>query len=68
MRLRSEGYEVWHCAETRVLHHHGKSTVKTPRKLRFTIIDIRSRRHYHRKFHGVIPSFCVECATARRTC
>jgi GT2 family glycosyltransferase len=62
MRLKSGGYEVWHCAETRVLHHHGKSTVKTPRKLRFAVIDARSRRHYHRKFHGRAASFGVECA------
>jgi N-acetylglucosaminyl-diphospho-decaprenol L-rhamnosyltransferase len=62
MRLRDAGYEVWHCAETYVLHHHGRSTVKTPRKLRFEIIAVRSRRHYYRKLHGLAACAAVELA------
>jgi N-acetylglucosaminyl-diphospho-decaprenol L-rhamnosyltransferase len=62
MRLVKRGWEVWYCPETYLLHHHGKSTVKTPRRVRFEIIDARSRRHYYRKFHGWLAMMAVESA------
>ncbi|MBS0197412.1 MAG: glycosyltransferase family 2 protein [Planctomycetes bacterium] len=62
MRSASAGYEVWYLDRTYVLHHHGLSTVKTPRKLRFDIILTRSRRHYLRKFHGWLGMAAVEAA------
>jgi GT2 family glycosyltransferase len=62
MRLAKLGWEVWYCPETYLLHHHGKSTVKTPRRVRFEIIDTRSRRHYYRKFHGWFAMLAVEFA------
>lgn len=62
MRMRAAGHEVWYHPGTHVLHHHGLSTVKTPRKLRFDIIMTRSRRHYHRKFHGWLAMAAVETA------
>jgi GT2 family glycosyltransferase len=62
MRLKKLGWEVWYCPETYLLHHHGKSTVKTPRRVRFEIIDARSRRHYHKKFSGFLAMLAVEWA------
>jgi len=62
MRMARAGHEVWFDAATYVLHHHGLSTVKTPRKLRFDIIMTRSRRHYHRKHHGWFGMAAVETA------
>ncbi len=62
MRAARAGFEVWYLDSTFVLHHHGLSTVKTPRKLRFDIILTRSRRHYLRKFHGWLGMAMVEVA------
>lgn len=62
MRLKSAGWEVWYLPDARVVHYHGMSTVKTTSKVRFDLIGVRSRRHYHRKFHGLLGSFAVECA------
>jgi hypothetical protein len=61
MRMREAGWEVWYCPDTHLVHHHGMSTVKTKSKVRFDLIAVRSRRHYHRKFHGLPESFLVEC-------
>jgi len=60
MRMKAAGWQVWYYADTYLLHHHGASTVKTPRKVRFDLIAVRSRRHYHRKFHGWTGSLIVE--------
>lgn len=64
MRLRKAGLQVWYNAETHVVHYHGISTVKTARKPRFDLISVRSRRHYHRKFHGWAGMALVESAYA----
>ena len=61
MRLRAAGWEVWYCAEARLMHHHGMTTVKTANRLRFDLIAVRSRRHYYRKFHGLGGAVAVEC-------
>lgn len=60
MRTRSAGREVWYLTDARVVHHHGASTVKTESKLRFDLIAVRSRRHYHRKFHGMLAMGLIE--------
>lgn len=61
MRMKAAGWEVGYYPEARVVHDHGMSTVKTENKARFDLIAVRSRRHYHRKFHGVPASVAVEC-------
>ena len=63
MRLRSAGWNVWYFVDARVIHHHGASTVKTESKVRFDLISVRSRRHYHRKFHGLLAVGLVETCT-----
>ena len=60
MRMRSAGWEVWYFPGSCVVHHHGASTVKTDSKVRFDLIAVRSRRHYHRKFHGTLAAGVVE--------
>ena len=60
LRLKNLGWEFWYCPETYLLHHHGRSTVKTSRRVRFEIIDARSRRHYHKIHHGWLAAFAVE--------
>ncbi|UCG16675.1 MAG: glycosyltransferase family 2 protein [Phycisphaerales bacterium] len=61
MRMRLAGWEVWYNSNARVIHHHGMSTVKTNSKTRFELVSVRSRRHYHRKFHGLPAVILVEC-------
>lgn len=60
MRLKTTGWDVWYCPDSRVVHYHGMSTVKTPNKARFDVIETRSRRHYHRKFSGIAGLVFVE--------
>jgi len=67
MRMKAVGRQVWYCADTYLLHYHGMSTVKTPNKIRFKLIDVRSRRHYHRKFHGWLGMSLVEVSDAVST-
>jgi GT2 family glycosyltransferase len=66
-RLADAGWQVWYDADTWLLHHHGASTVKTDRRVRFELIAVRSRRHYYRKFFGVPGLLAVELADAGAT-
>lgn len=63
-RVRDAGWEVWYCAETRISHYQGKSTARMAGKVDFDVISMRSRRHFHRKFHGFLGAAAVECADA----
>ena len=64
MRMWAADWEVWYCVDTHVMHHHGMSTVKTGKKARFDLIAVRSRRHYYRKFHGLLAQSQWTPATA----
>jgi GT2 family glycosyltransferase len=67
MRLTRAGWEIWYCAETQVIHYQGMSSVKSPHRVRFEMIAVRSRRHFHYKFHGLLAAALVEATDAANT-
>ncbi len=56
-RMKAAGWRVVYLPASQIIHHEGKSSEQavTARHIHFH----RARLRYFRKFHGVVPAFCL---------